>query len=55
MVEFKDVVTVISHLCKAYREVERSQARREKLEQQERKRRERQNGAIDAEFRVIKE
>lgn len=55
MVEFKDVVTVISHFCKAYRELERSQARREKMEQQERRRRERQRGSIDVEFRVINE
>ena len=55
MVNFRDVITVISHACKAYREVELSHARREKTEQQERKRRERQRGSIDAEFRVIKE
>ena len=55
MVELRDVITVVSHFCKAYREVEVSHARREKLEQQERKRRERQRGSIDAEFRVINE
>lgn len=55
MVNFRDVITVISHACKAYREVEQSHARREKLERQERKRQERQRGSIDAEFRVIKE
>lgn len=55
MVEFRDLITVVSHFCKAYIEVEKSHARREKMEQQERKRRERQRGSIDAEFRVIKE
>lgn len=55
MVEFRDVVKVLSHMCKAYMEVEISHARREKMERQERKRQERQRGAIDAEFRVIKE
>lgn len=54
MAEFGDVITVISHLCRAYREVEQSHARREKMEQQERKRRERQRGSIDVEFRIIK-
>lgn len=55
MVEFRDVITVLSHVCKAYMEVERSRLRREKLERQERRRRERQRGAIDVEFRVIKD
>lgn len=53
MVEFRDIITVLSHVCKAYRELERSHERREKMERQERQRRERQRGAIDAEFRII--
>lgn len=52
MVEFRDVITVVTHFCKAYIEVERSHARRDKMERQ---RRERQRGSIDVEFRVIKE
>jgi len=55
VVNFRDVITVVSHLCKAYREVEISHARKEKLERQERKRQEMQRGAIDAEFRIINE
>jgi hypothetical protein len=55
VINFRDVITVVSHVCKAYRELERSHARREKLERQERKRQERRRGAIDVEFRVIKE
>lgn len=53
MVEFRDVITVVSHVCKAYRELELSRARRENTERQERQRRERQRGAIDVEFRII--
>lgn len=53
MVEFRDVITVLSHVCKAYRELERSHARREKMERQERQRQERQRGAINVEFRII--
>lgn len=54
MVVLKDVMTVLSHMCKAYRELEVSHARKEKLERQEQKRRERKSGAIDVEFRIIK-
>ncbi len=55
MIKFRDVVIVVSQLCKAYKELERSHTRREKLEQQERQRRERQRGTIDVEYRVIEE
>lgn len=54
MSKLRDVITVVSHLCRAYREVEISHAKRERQEQQERKRRERQRDAIDVEYRVIK-
>ncbi len=55
MAEFQDVIIVVSHLCRAYMEVEKSHTRREKLEHEERKRRERQKGSIDVEFRVIRD
>ena len=51
MVEFRDVVKVLSHMCRAYMEVEISHAKREK---QERRRRERQRDAINVEYSVIK-
>lgn len=55
MPEFRDVVTVLTHLCRAYREIDKAHARRMKREEQERKRQERQDGAIDCEYRIIEE